>query len=132
MHNDELGVGEVAIFAAVGYVLSVRSRAERGFTDVRACCERDPRLLRHGSGYVLYALMDAVVDRYIPVLDSIESAIEDVEKRIFADQPARESIEVLYGLKRRLMILKHATERLLEATGQLFGGRVPQMICVNL
>lgn len=131
MHDDELSVGEVAIFAGVGYVLSVRSRAERGFTDVRARCEREPELLRHGSGYVLYALMDAVVDRYFPVLDSIESAIEDIEERIFADQPARESIEALYGLKRRLMILKHATEPLLEATGKLFGGRVPQ-ICVNL
>jgi magnesium transporter len=130
-NDDELSVGEVAIFVAPKYVLSVRSRAERGLADVRARCEQEPELLRHGAGYVLYALMDAVVDRYFPVLDSIESAIEDIEESIFADQPVREQIEALYSAKRRLMILKHATEPLLEATAKLFGGRVPQL-CVAL
>jgi magnesium transporter len=131
LQNDELNVGEMAIFAGTKYVLSVRSRAERGFTDVRARCEREPELLRHGAGYVLYALMDGVVDRYFPALDSIESAIEDIEELIFADQPAREHIEALYSAKRKLTVLKHATEPLLEATAKLFGGRVPQL-CIAL
>lgn len=131
LQNDELNVGEMAIFAGTKYVLSVRSRAERGFTDVRARCEREPELLRHGAGYVLYALMDGVVDRYFPVLDSIESAIEDIEELIFADQPTREHIEALYSAKRKLTVLKHATEPLLEATAKLFGGRVPQL-CIAL
>jgi magnesium transporter len=48
------------------YVLSVRHRARQGFTDVRKRCETEPELLSHGSAYVLYALMDAVVDRYFP------------------------------------------------------------------
>ncbi|HME62900.1 MAG TPA: magnesium/cobalt transporter CorA, partial [Candidatus Binatia bacterium] len=131
LENDDLNVGELAIFAGPKYVLSVRSRAERGLADVRARCEQEPDLLRHGPGYVLYALMDAVVDRYFPVLDSIESAIEGIEELIFADQPVREHIEALYSAKRKLMILKHATEPLLEATAKLFGGRVPQL-CVAL
>jgi len=129
--GDDLNVGEVAIFVGPQYVLSVRSRAERGFSDVRARCEREPELLRHGTGYVLYALMDAVVDRYFPLVDKIESEVEQIEDRIFADQPAREHIEALYSAKRKLMILKHATEPLLEATAKLFGGRVPQ-ICAGL
>ena len=129
--EDELTVGEVAIFAGANYVLSVRSRAERGFTDVRARCEHEPELLRHGPGYALYALMDAVVDRYFPILDEIESEIEDIEGRIFADQPTREHIEALYSSKRKMLILKHATEPLLESTSKLFGGRVPQL-CAEL
>jgi len=129
--GDELLVGEVAIFVGANYVLSVRSRAERGFTDVRARCEHEPELLRHGPGYVLYALMDAVVDRYFPILDEIESEIEDTEGRIFADQPAREHIEALYSSKRKMLILKHATEPLLESSSKLFGGRVPQL-CAEL
>ena len=131
LNDGELNVGEVAIFAGPKYVLSVRSRALRGFTDVRARCEQEPELLRHGTGYVIYALMDAVVDRYFPVLDSIETAIEDIEERIFADQPDREQIEALYSAKRKLMTLKHATEPLLEGSAKLFGGRVPQL-CVAL
>lgn len=125
--GEELTVGEVGIFVGANYVLSVRSRAERGFTDVRARCEREPELLRHGAGYVLYALMDAVVDRYFPVLDELESEIERIEDSMFANQTARDNIEALYDLKRKLMTLKHATEPLLEATSKLFGGRVPQL-----
>ena len=125
--GEDLNVGEVAIFVGPKYVLSVRSRAERGFLDVRARCEHEPELLRHGPGYVLYALMDAVVDRYFPILDEVESEIETIEDRIFADQPVREHIEALYCAKRKLVILKHATEPLLEAVAKLFGGRVPQL-----
>jgi magnesium transporter len=129
--GDELAVGEVGIFVGANYVLSVRAGAQRGFTDVRARCEREPELLSHGSGYVLYALMDAVVDRYFPILDELETEIENIEERMFANQTARANIEALYELKRKLMVLKHATEPLLEATGKLFGGRVPQL-CVGL
>jgi magnesium transporter len=126
--GDDLNVGEVGIFIGANYVLSVRSGAARGFTDVRARCEREPELLRHGSGYVLYALMDAVVDRYFPILDGLETDIENIEDRMFANQTARANIEALYDLKRKLMTLKHATEPLLEATGKLFGGRVPHLV----
>jgi magnesium transporter len=129
--NGDFNVGEMAIFVGRNYVLSVRSRAKRGFSDVRERCEREPELLRHGPGYVLYALMDAVVDRYFPILDAVEMELENVEERIFANQAVRANIEALYGLKQKLMILKHAAEPLLEATSKLFGGRVPA-ICVGL
>jgi magnesium transporter len=129
--DDELNIGEVAIFVGKNYVLSVRSRGRRGFTDVRERCEREPELLRHGSGYVLYALMDAVVDRYFPVLDALERQLESIEERIFANQTTRGNVEDLYELKRKLMILKHAAEPLLDATARLFGGRVPQL-CAGL
>jgi CorA-like Mg2+ transporter protein len=66
----ELHVGEVDIFVGPNYILSVRLHTERGFADVRARCEREPHLLKHGAAYVFYALMDAVVDRYFPILDS--------------------------------------------------------------
>ena len=79
-------MGEVDVFVGRNYVLSVRSRVERGFADVRARCEREPELLRHGSGYVLYALMDAVVDRYFPVLDALEDELE--RSRGAASSPA--------------------------------------------
>jgi magnesium transporter len=129
--GEELNVGEVCIFVGTNYVLSVRHRSQQGFVDVRKRCEQEPGLLRHGSAYVLYALMDAVVDRYFPVLDVIETELEQVEERIFAKQTERASIEALYGIKQKLMTLKHATEPLLEAMGRLHGGRVPQL-CVSL
>jgi len=124
--GEDLKVGEVAIFVGRNYVLSVRRGTERGFTDIRARSEREPELLRYGSGYVFYAIMDAVVDRYFPVLDALEVELEEVEKRIFSGRSNREIIEALYTLKQKLMTLKHAGGPLLEATGKLYGGRVPQ------
>jgi len=129
--GNELRVGEVSIFVGANYVLSVRHRARQGFTEVRKRCETEPELLRHGSAYVLYALMDAVVDRYFPVLDAIDTELEEVEERIFAKSTERASIEALYEIKRKLTTLKHATEPLLEAIGRLHGGRVPHL-CLPL
>lgn len=123
----ELVVGEVDVFVGRNYVLSVRNRTEHGFANVRARCEREPELLSHGAGFVFYALIDAVVDRYFPVLDTLEMELERVEERIFAGDNARANIEALYGLKQKLMILTHAVEPLIEATRKLCGGRVPQV-----
>ena len=135
LHTVELDgreprVGEVSIFVGPNYVLSVRRGTKRGFADVRARTEREPELLQHGSGFVLYALIDAVVDRYFPVLDAFETEFENLEEQIFAGGLARRNIEALYGLKQRLTVLKHAVGPLLDSAGKLYGGRVP-LVCVG-
>lgn len=129
--GDEIHVGEVNIFTGPNFVLSVRNRTEQGFLGVRARCEREPELLKHGSGYVLYALMDAVVDRYFPVLNAIENELESLEERIFSGKSPRDNIESMYYVKQKLMTVKHAAGPLLEASSKLYGGRVPQM-CAGL
>ena len=129
--GGELKVGELDIFVGRNYVLSVRRGAERGFQEVRARAEREPELLRHGSGYVLYALMDAVVDRYFPMLDAVEMELESIEEQLFSATSPRSSIEALYYVKQKLTVLKHATAPLLEYSGKLYGGRVPQ-VCGGL
>ncbi len=127
---QDFNVGELDIFVGRNYVLSVRSRSKSGFLGVRERCEREPELLRNGSGFVLYALMDAVVDRYFPVIDTLEDELEVIEEQIFKLGAARASIKQLYELKQRAMVLKHAVAPLLEGAGKLYGGRVPQ-ICMG-
>ncbi|HYL25053.1 MAG TPA: magnesium/cobalt transporter CorA [Burkholderiales bacterium] len=129
--GDELKIGEVDIFVGRNYVLSVRQHSEQGFLGVRARAEREPELLRNGSGYVLYALMDAVADRYFPVLDAVETELEMIEHQLFSAKDPRANIESLYYVKQKLTTLKHAAGPFLENTGKLFGGRVPQA-CVGL
>ena len=129
--GHDLQTGEVAIFVGPQYIVSVRRDAQLGFADVRRRCEQEPELLQHGPAYVLYALMDNIVDRYFPVLDRLSAEIEEIEERIFAGQTTRAQIEALYSLKRKLMTLNHATQPLLEVTGKLHGGRVPP-ICAGL
>jgi magnesium transporter len=125
--TDELQVGEVCVFVGHNFVLSVRNRSTQSFLGVRERAEREPHLLRHGSSFVFYALMDAVVDRYFPLIDAMEDEIETIEAQIFEPGSARQNIERLYALKRRVGVLRHAVVPLMEATGKLFGGRVPQV-----
>lgn len=129
--GDELTHGEIAVFVGPTYIVSVRRDTEAGFADVRRRCELEPELLRHGPAYVLYALMDAVVDRYFPILDALTEEAEDIEERIFSGQNTRAQIEALYLLKRKLMLLDRAIGPLLEVTGKLHGGRVPP-VCAGL
>jgi magnesium transporter len=125
--DADLSLGEVDIFAGPNYVLSVRHKTRKGFIDVRARAEREPELLKQGSGFVLYALMDAVVDRYFPVLSNLEWELERAEDQLFDETSSRDKIEALYALKRRLMILRHAVTPLMESLGKLYGGRVPKV-----
>jgi magnesium transporter len=129
LSGDELNAGELAIFAGPNYVLSVRRDANQGFLGVRARAEREPHQLRKGSGFVLYALVDAVVDRYFPVVDALESELESIEDHIFGQVgEQRGNIERLYALKRKSQVLRHAVIPLLDAIGRLHGGRVPGVV----
>ncbi|MBM3383679.1 MAG: magnesium/cobalt transporter CorA [Betaproteobacteria bacterium] len=130
--GDEVRAGEVNIFCGPNFVLSVRNRTNQDFLGVRARCEGEPELLKRGSGYVLYALVDAVVDRYFPVLEAVEAELEALEEKIFSGKSSRDNIEAMYYIRQKLMTLKHAAAPLLEAVSKLYGGgRVPQ-VCQGL
>jgi magnesium transporter len=128
--DGDLIVGEVDVFVGRNYVLSVRRKSPHGFQNVRTRAEAEPENLARGSGFVLYIIMDTVVDRYFPVLARLEADLERLETEIFRGVPSAASIEAFYDLKYRLMVLKHAVASLMEATAKLFGGRVPS-VCLG-
>lgn len=132
--DDEgnLSEGEVDVFVGANYVLSIRNGTRKGFQNVRDRCEKEPHLLQHGAGFVFYALMDAVVDRYFAVMHQLEDELEALEDRLFSrNGSARQNIEDLYALKRKLVLVSHALVPLHEATARLHGGRVPR-VCGGL
>jgi len=128
--TGELSTGEVDVFVGPNYILSVRHRTRIGFAAVRTRAEHEPELLRHGAGFVFYALIDNVVDRYFPVLDDLETRLEGAEEQLFTSTSSAKKIEELYALKRELMTLKHMVSPLMEGVGKLYGGRVPQL-CIG-
>ena len=128
--GDELSVGQVAVFVGENYVVSARGHSSQHFLGVRERCEREPHLLKQGPSFVLYALMDAVVDRYFPIVEQLEAELESIEERIFATGTARINIERLYALKRKVGVLKHAVAPLLEVLSKLHGGRIPR-VCAS-
>ncbi len=123
--HPDISLGEMSIFVGSNFILSIRNRSARDLHGVRDRCEREPELLQLGSGFVLYALMDAVVDSYFPVIDEFESQLESIEEHLFDKDAALANIEQLYQLKRKVVVLKHAVMPLMEASGRLHGGRVP-------
>ncbi|HNL55504.1 MAG TPA: CorA family divalent cation transporter, partial [Turneriella sp.] len=78
-------------------------------------------------GFVLYALMDAVVDSYFPMLDALETELDEAESQIFHARTARNSIQRLYELKERVTQLRHAVSPLVEATTKLHTSRAPRL-----
>jgi magnesium transporter len=100
--------GETHIFVGRQYLVTVRHGPSLGYTQLRERCESRPRLLRKGPGFVLYALMDFVVDHYFPVVDALEEVLEDLEEEIFGGSFQRSTTERIYELKRDLVALKRA------------------------
>jgi len=126
--DGDVVLGEVDIFVGQNYVLSSRDgQSTKGFLGVRARAEREPHMLRKGPAFVLYALMDAIVDRYFPVLEMLETELEKIEELIFSQGKQRDNIERLYELKGKVTTVRHAVVPMMEAVGRLYGGRVPSM-----
>ena len=80
--GDKVEFGETHIFVGRGYVISVRHGASSSYTEVRSRSEATPRLLKHGEDFVLYAIMDFVVDNYLPIVDAIQDQAEEIENAV--------------------------------------------------
>ena len=76
LQADEITVGEVDIFVGRNFVVSVRNHSDRHLLGVRERCEREPEVLCQGAGFVLYALIDDVVDHYFPIVDATRLALQ--------------------------------------------------------
>ncbi len=117
--EGKMAFGETHLFVGPGYLVSVRHGASVPYVDVRQRCESAPHLLRKGPGFVLYAIMDFVVDNYFPIVDELEEALEKLEEDIFGGNYRRETTECIYDLKRDLLGLKRAVSPLIDICNRL-------------
>jgi magnesium transporter len=121
--NESIEFGEILLFIGDGFLVSVR-HGETELHDVRLRLEQRPDLLRLGEVAALHAIVDRVVDDYEPVVESLDSAIRDVEARVFS--PGRENpAERIYRLKRAALELDRAVVPLLEPLRALASGAHP-------
>jgi len=82
-------------------------------------CESTPHLLRKGPGFALYAVMDAIVDQYFPVIDSLETELSALEEKIFHEKFRRETTAKFYRLKGQLLDVKRAVSPLIDICNRL-------------
>jgi magnesium transporter len=126
--SEEVHFGEISMFAGPGYVITVRRGAGSELAPARQRLEARPDLVKLGAASAIWAVLDKVVDDYIPVVDAIEDDIEEVEKEVFDDDvPAPTSR--IYNLKREVIEFHRAVWPLLNPLETLEQGgfeRVPE------
>jgi magnesium transporter len=111
--------GETHFFVGVNFIVTIRHGSSVSYTEVRARCENMPQLLGKGQGFVLYALMDFIVDQYFPVVDEMEQELSAIEEKVFKEKPSRETTEHIYQLKRELLEVKRAVNPLIDICNRL-------------
>lgn len=118
-NENHIEFGETHFFVGKNFIVSVRHGSSVPYTEVRARCEAVPDLLSKGQGFVLYAIMDFIVDRYFPVVQDMEQELVTIEEKIFKSKPNRETTEQIYQLKRELLEVKRAVSPLVDVCNRL-------------
>jgi magnesium transporter len=111
--------GETHIFVGPRFVVSVRHGSLRSHVGLRARCEASRHLLAKGPGFVLYALMDFVVDQYFPILEALEEKVVELEEVVLNEKFIRNTTSRIYHLKRELLSIKRAVSPLVDVCSRL-------------
>jgi magnesium transporter len=117
--GGSLEFGETHVFVGPQYVISVRHGSVKSHAELRTRCEAVPQQLAKGSGFVLYALMDFIVDQYFPVVEALEERLEELEDEIFDVRVTRRTTERIYALKRDLLALRRAVTPLVDVCSRV-------------
>ncbi|MFN3586925.1 MAG: magnesium/cobalt transporter CorA [Moraxellaceae bacterium] len=117
--GEDAKLGETHVMVGPRFVLTIRHGASQSYAPVRARCEQSPKMMKRGPGYVLYAVMDFVVDNYFPVVEEYRAHLERLEHAIFDGSYKRATIRRLYDLKRELVRLRLAVGPLQDICNQL-------------
>jgi len=120
--SDDLETGEILLFINRDFVVTVRHGQSR-LHDVRLEIENRPDLLRYGTGAVLYAIVDRIVDDYDPVVQAVEVDIQEVEHDMFSPERTNPA-ERIYAMEREVLDLHRAVTPLAPAIDKLARGEV--------
>ncbi len=117
--DHHIEFGETHLFVGPNFIVTIRHGSSVSYANVRARCESTPHLLSKGQGFVLYAVMDFIVDQYFPVIHELEQDLQTVEDKVFNERPSRTTTEHIYQLKRELLEVKRITSPLVDICNRL-------------
>lgn len=117
--DQHVALGETHLFVGARFLVSVRHASSQAYFKVRERCENMPQQMAKGPGFALYALMDFIVDHYLPVVEGLEQRLEQLEADIFNKEFRNETFEQLYDLRRDLLVLRGATMPWLDICNEL-------------
>jgi magnesium transporter len=128
--TDEIIEEDMYIFTGPHYVVTVRKNKGPGFTSVRKRSERQSKLLSLGPSYVVYSIMDTIVDRYFPVINQLEKDMDVLEREMFSEDTSSDKSNIIkrfHLAKEKIRSSKLVIFPTTEFMSKLFGGRVPDM-----
>lgn len=108
LQDGHIAFGETHLFVGRGFVVSVRHGASQSYTRVRERCEAHVKNFAEGEDFILYAILDFIVDNYFPVLQSMGQEVEEVEDGALETAYDSAQIERLYSLRRDLLRFRNA------------------------
>jgi len=111
--------GETHVFLGKRFLVTVRHGASLSYATARAHCENTPHLLALGPSFGLYAVCDAIVDNFFPIVENLQESLRELEEEIFQDDFDRETTKRLYRLKRELVKLRLAVSPMQDILNQL-------------
>jgi magnesium transporter len=117
--DNQIAFGETHIFVGAGYVVSVRHGASASYQAVRARCESCPFSLSQGEDYILYAILDFIVDNFGPVIDSVQAEADLLEEEVLQKSVVRRKFDRLYRLRRDLLSLRRAVGPIVHVCNRL-------------
>ena len=117
--SQHVEFGETHVFVGPRFVVSVRHGSLQSHVGLRARCEASKHLLAKGPGFVLYALMDFVVDQYFPILEALEEKVVELEEVVLDEKFIHETTSRIYHLKRELLSIKRAVSPLVDICSRL-------------
>ncbi|MFI0822651.1 magnesium and cobalt transport protein CorA [Streptomyces sp. NPDC021098] len=117
---EEVDFGELHVFVGADFVITVRHGAAPDLSAVRARMEAAPELLALGPEAVLYAILDAAVDGYAPVVAGVQNDIDEIETEVFRGDPAVS--RRIYELSREMVEFQRATRPLVGMLRGLMAG----------
>ena len=101
----ETEVDELDIFLGQNYVVTHHDYPINAIEETWAACDRDPRNTQEGADHLLYKITDHLVAGYMPTVEKIDAAIDQIEDQVF-DRPSPRTLEKLFALKRVLLAMR--------------------------
>jgi len=117
--DGEIAFGETHIFVGKGYVVSVRHGPSTSYGTVRERVESCPTSLARGEDYILYSILDFVVDNYAPVVEAVQREVDALEDGVLNKTLSESAVDRLYSLRRELLRLRKTVAPLVEVCRRL-------------
>jgi magnesium transporter len=125
LDGDHIEYGETDFFVGKHHLITVRHGSARAHTELRAQLEAAPILLAHGVDYVLHAVLDFIVDGYMPIVDTIEEELHLMERRALDAFLSRAEIARIFNLRRALMKFKKLLGPMTQVVSELEHHELP-------